>query len=299
MSAVRLSESVGIWGKGPWLDPARRSEAVEAAAEAEELGFGSLWLSAGHEGEGLPAVFGDLLGGTRRLTVASGILSIWRSTPEQSRRSAADLEDAYPGRFILGLGASNRARAEALGHRYDRPFTAIVEYLDELDRDEAGGDAVSAGRRVLAALGPRMTRLSAERAAGMHSYFVPVEHTAAAREILGETPLLVPELAVVLTKDADTARATVREHMAYYLALPSYSENLRRLGWSDDDLRDAGSDRLVDAIVAWGDPDAIRTRVDAHRAAGADTVLIQVLQRDAKAFPSEQLRELAPALIDR
>jgi probable F420-dependent oxidoreductase len=296
MNGHEWFDRVGVWGKGPWLDPAKKSEARDAAAEVEEIGFGSLWVSGGHEGTGVPDVFGNLLAGTRSLTIASGIISIWRSSTSQTAKAAADLESLYPSRFILGLGVSHRARVEALGRRFDRPYSATADYLDELDQRHHSEVAVSKERRVLAALGPRMSRLAGARAAGMHSYFVPVAHTAASRRILGEKPLLVPELAVVLEKDASKARTIARAHMSYYLSLPHYVDNLRRLGWAEDDVQNGGSDRLIDAIVASGGPEAIRARVNEHRAAGANTVLLQVLSEDQAAFPLGQLRELAPAL---
>ena len=151
-------------------------------------------------------------------------------------------------------------------------------------------------RRVLAALGPKMLELAAAKALGAHPYFVPVEHTAFARDVLGEGPMLCPEQAVVLTTDAEVGRAAARQHMATYLGLPNYTNNLRRLGWGDDDLSDGGSDALVDAIVAWGDESAIVERVQAHLDAGADHVCVQVLDGDAAALPMPQWRALAPAL---
>jgi probable F420-dependent oxidoreductase len=151
-------------------------------------------------------------------------------------------------------------------------------------------------RRVLAALGPKMLELAAAKALGAHSYFVPVEHTAVARETLGDGPMLCPEQAVVLSTDPEVARAAARQHMATYLGLPNYTNNLRRLGWGDDDLADGGTDALVDAIVAWGDETAIVERVQAHLDAGADHVCVQVLDSNAAALPMAQWRALAPAL---
>ncbi len=293
---------VGVWGTGLWLEHDRRSEALDVAAELEELGYSSLWLSAGFE-RGVPAVFGDLLAGTDRVTVASGILSIWHSTPAETAAAVAALETAHPGRFLLGLGASHAPRVEGDGTRYERPYSRMVAYLDELDalaaRSGDAGSRAGAGSRVLAALGPRMLALAAQRSAGAHPYFVPVEHTARAREALGQAPLLVPEQAVVLETDPGRAREVARRHTSRYLALPNYTNNLRRLGWDDADLAGDGSDRLVDAVVAWGDVDDVRRRVEAHRKAGADAVCVQVLPPDPAAFPREQYRELAPALVRR
>ena len=209
------------------------------------------------------------------------------------------LSEAFPGRFLLGLGVSHQPMVDFVrGHHYDKPLTKMREYLEAMDRaiymaprpDEEP-------RRVLAALGPKMLELAAAKALGAHPYFVPVEHTAFAREVLGEGPMLCPEQAVVLSTDPDEARAAARQHMATYLTLPNYTNNLRRFGWGDDDLADGGSDALVDAIVAWGDEDAIVARVRAHLDAGADHVCVQVLGENAAALPMAQWRALAPALL--
>lgn len=284
---------VGVWAAGIWLEEARRSEATEVAAELEELGYTSLWLSAGF-GSGVPAVFADVLDSTNSLTVASGILSVWHSSTGQTARAVAELEKAHDGRFLLGLGASHAPRVEHQGQPYERPYSKVAAYLDELDHQQP---PVPPARRVLAALGPRMLRLAADRSAGAHPYFVPVEHTAYARQVLGPGPLLAPEQAVVLEPDPDRARATARSHMSRYLSLPNYTNNLRRLGWSEEDLAAGGSDSLVDAIVAWGHLDQIRGRVAAHHQAGADTVCVQVLSADPERFPRRQFRELASALL--
>jgi probable F420-dependent oxidoreductase len=183
------------------------------------------------------------------------------------------------------------------GHQYDKPLTKMREYLDAMDNviyvaPRPAGEP----RRVLAALGPKMLELAAAKALGAHPYFVPVEHTAFAREVLGDGPMLCPEQAVVLNTDPEQARAAARLHMATYLTLPNYTNNLRRLGWTDDDLADGGSDKLVDAIVAWGDEAAIQARVQAHLEAGADHVCVQVLGENAAALPMEEWRRLAEPL---
>jgi probable F420-dependent oxidoreductase len=187
-----------------------------------------------------------------------------------------------------------------LGETYERPLTKMRGYLDAMDQAPFMADKPSAEpTRVLAALGPKMLGLAAERAAGAHPYFVPVEHTAMARDTLGPGPLLCVEQAAVLQTDPEPARAAARAHMAIYLTLPNYTNNLRRLGFGDDDLGGGGSDRLVDALVAWGDVDAVAERVRAHQTAGADHVCIQVLgtnAEDARRLPLEQWRALAPAL---
>ena len=282
---------VGIWWSGTWSGSDRSPGA--AATEMESLGYGTLWSSGGFE-PGFPDRFGRLLDATEQLAVASGILSIWHATPEQAADGAAALEVAHPGRFLLGLGTSHAPVVEQLGTVYIHPYTRMVHYLDELD---ALGTAVAADRRVLAALGPRMLTLAAERAAGAHPYFVPVEHVARARRLVGPGPLLAPELAVVPEVDRLVARATAREYAAGYLRLPNYTNNLRTLGFDDDDLEGGGSDRLVDAVVAWGDAAAIADRVRAFQDAGADHVCVQVVADRSQGFPFDAYRELAAALI--
>ena len=285
--------SVGVWGTGLWLEESRRAEAMDVAAELDELGYATLWLSAGF-GQGVPEVFGELLDATARMSVASGILSIWHATAVEAAEGFDALDRAHPGRFLLGLGASHALRVDVDEKRYERPWSRMVGYLDELDAQRPG---VPPGRRVLAALGPRMLRLSAERTAGAHPYFVPVEHTALAREQLGPGPLLAPEQAVVLETDPGLARELARGHMKWYLRLPNYTNNLRRLGYSDQDLDGGGSDRLVDAVVAWGDLEQVADRVRAHLEAGADSVSVQVISERPTQFPREHYRRLATALL--
>src|SRR5262249_22376216 len=205
---------------------------------------------------------------------------------------------AEPDRFFLGRGGRHRRLSETLpGHRCGRPLAAMRSYLDAMD----GAIYMAAAPttplvRVLGALHPKMLALAAERAGGAHPYFVPPEHTARARAILGPGPLLAPEQAAVLETDPTAARAIARLHMATYLNLPNYLRNLRSLGFTDADFADGGSDRLVDAIVAWGSIDAIAARVRAHHTAGADHVCVQVLDADPQGLPMRQWRELAPAL---
>ena len=288
-----MNTRVGIWGSGPWRDDTRADEAAETAVELEELGFSSLWLSAGFE-TGFPKRYSQFLAATSRITVATGILSIWHATPRETADAVAELERQYPGRFTLGLGASHAVFVEALSNMYERPYTRMVDYLAELDAQQP---PVLAEHRVIAALGPRMLALAAERAAGAHPYFVPVEHTAFARKVLGPGPKLVPEQAVVLETDPDRARAIARGHTTSYLRLPNYTNNLRRFGFADDDFGGGGSDRLVDAIVAWGDHGAIRDRIEQHLLAGADQVLVQPITDTPGEFARAQYRDLAGALL--
>jgi probable F420-dependent oxidoreductase len=277
---------VGVWWSGSWtLDD---DVSVDVAAELEALGYTALWSSGGFR-PGLSTRFDRLLAATTRMSVLSGIVSIWATPPEEISRAVADLDDRYPGRFHLGLGVSHAPIVEA----YARPYSHMVGYLDVLD---AAGPEVGRGRRVLAALGPRMLRLAAERAAGAHPYFVPVEHTARAREVMGAGALLAPEVTVVLERDPATARALARPFTTGYLSLPNYADNLRSLGFGDQDLAGGGSDRLVDAVVAWGSPDDVAARVRQHVAAGADHVCVQVLA-PLGSFPLEAYRSLVPALL--
>lgn len=284
---------VGIWAGGPWRDAARLAEARDAAAEVEALGYSALWRSGGFV-PGVDEAFGRLLSATSRMVVASGILTVWHATPAQAAAAFIEFEREQPGRFLLGLGASHAHLVERLGESYVRPYSRVTSFLDDLDAIEPG---VPRERRVLAALGPRMLALARDRAAGAHPYFVPVEHTARARQILGPGPLLAPEQAVVLETDPARARAIARRHTHVYLRAPNYVRNLRSLGFGEDDLAGDGSDRLVDAVVAWGDAEEVAARVGAHFEAGADHVCVQVLAEDADAFPLPGYRELAPALI--
>jgi probable F420-dependent oxidoreductase len=282
-----------VWWSGSWR---REDDAtVDIATELEGLGYSALWTSGGFD-PGLATRFGRLLAATENLAVASGIVSIWRARPEDVAEAAADLDARYPGRFLLGLGASHAPLAE----NYARPYAHMVEYLDALDAFdalEAHGSAVAKDRRALAALGPRMLALAGARAAGAHPYFVPVEHTARARQVLGKGPLLAPEVTVVLERDPTAARQVARTFTEGYLTLPNYTNNLRTFGFDDDDLAGGGSDRLVDAVVYWGDVVTIKARIAEHFEAGADHVCVQVLPTTGTSFPLAEYRELAPALL--
>ncbi|MFJ4519475.1 LLM class F420-dependent oxidoreductase [Streptomyces sp. NPDC088810] len=283
-----LKETVGRYGV--WSvelrseDPARRGELDEAAAELEELGYGALWLG----GNSTADHAAPLIGATRRITVGTSIQSVWQQDAATTAASFAEVETAHPGRFALGLGVSHGPRVEG----YHRPYSAMTGYLDELDK--AG---VPAGRRVLAALGPKMLGLSRDRAAGAIPYLVTPEHTAQAREILGEQVLLAPEFKVVLEADPARARETARAYLARYLELPNYTNNFLRLGFSEDDIADGGSDHLIDAVFAWGDETRIRERITAFHEAGADHVALQVVTAaTGTTLPREEWRRLASLL---
>ena len=281
-------------GTGIWSAGLRFQEGgAEAAAELEELGYTSVWLPAHHSG-GFAAVE-QLLSATTTLTVGTGILSVWTYGPEETARAHAELTDRYGPRFLLGLGVSHESVVASAGRdlHYARPLQRMREFLDALD---AAPRPVPREARVLAALGPKMLELSARCAGGAHPYNVTPEHTARARKALGPDKLLAPEQAVVLTTDRDEGRRLGREFLEHYLDKPNYTDNLRRLGFDEDDLAGGGSDRLVDAMVAWGDEEAIAARVREHRDAGADTVCIQVVNDGMAGMPRAEWRALAPAL---
>ncbi|MFB6438151.1 LLM class F420-dependent oxidoreductase [Streptomyces sp. NPDC056411] len=285
---------VGVWHGGLGRVPA--ATARRAAAEIEQLGYGALWFGENPATESASQA-AVLLAATERLTVATGIANIWVRDASAANAAAQTLAEAYDGRFVLGLGASHAPIIGQRGHTYAKPLAAMREYLDAMDAAPYGGPAADpAPARVLAALGPKMLELARDRTAGAHPYFVPPEHTARARETLGTGPLLAPEQVVLLETDPTKARALAREHHTrFYLQLPNYTGNLRRLGFDDADFADGGSDRLVDAIVAWGDEDAVLRRVRAHLDAGADHVAVQPLTADGS-LGLDPLRRLAPAL---
>jgi probable F420-dependent oxidoreductase len=287
---------IGIWTAQFDYQPA--AKLGEVAAQLEQLGFGAIWFpeSVGRESLTHAAL---LLGATSRIVIATGIANIYARDAVTMAAGQKTLAEAYPGRFLLGLGVSHIPLVEQIrGHSYGKPVTTMRQYLDRMDQApyRAVPPSVSSVR-VLAALGPQMLHLARERAGGAHPYFVPPEHTARAREILGKEPLLAVEQAVVLETDATKAREIARAHTSRYLALPNYVNNLRRLGFGDADFRNNGSDWLVDAIVAWGDMAAVIDRVRAHQSAGANHVCIQVLPPEPQALPVREWREVASALL--
>lgn len=282
-----------LGGTGIWAFQLRygdQGQIAELAAELDELGYSALWV---------PDVGGDvfesievLLRSTATALAATGILNLWMHTAEETAAAHARLTDAYGDRWLVGIGVSHAALVDASEPgRYRRPIGAMASFLDGLDGAVAPLDRST---RVLAALGPKMLDLAKTRALGAHPYNVTADHTAQARAALGPDAWLGPEHAVVLTTDADAARRLGRQHLELYLALPNYANNLRRLGFAEDDLSGGGSDRLIDALVAWGDADAIKSKIDRHRQAGADHVCIQVLSDDP--LPTREWRELAAAL---
>lgn len=284
----------GAWATGLRLRPVE--EACEAAATLEAAGFDALWTTGG-TGDPFERVTA-LLRATDRATVATGILSIWEMDAPAVAKAVESLPAELRERFLLGLGVSHQQLVDrAEPGRYARPLTRMREYLDELDASGIGG--TSAPHRVLAALGPRMLDLSAERALGAHPYLTTIEHTRSARDRLGNA-FLAPTQMVLLDDRAETARSAARAHLAPYLRQPNYVRSWVRQGFQESDASDGGSDRLVDALVAWGDPERIVSRVRRHLDAGADHVCLQVLAPGGRwsdhALPLEDWRRLGAAL---
>ncbi|MGW0172445.1 LLM class F420-dependent oxidoreductase [Rhodococcus sp. NPDC003322] len=268
----------GVWRHAYGLTP-------EFVRELESLGYGTLWLGGSPPAD--LAIAEDVLNATTTLVVATGITNIWSAPSAEVAESFHRLEATHPGRFLLGIGVGHR---EASKEVYRKPYQAVVDYLDELDAAE-----VPASRRLLAALGPKMLRLAADRAAGAHPYLTTPQHTREAREILGAGALLAPEQKFVLGTDPAAARAIGRPPVANpYLKLRNYVSNLKRLGFTDDDLADDGSDAVIDALVAHGTADEVAAKVSEHLAAGADHVCVQSLPPTGDALPP--LTELAAAL---
>jgi probable F420-dependent oxidoreductase len=287
---------IGIWTRQLEDHPAAKAQ--ETARELEDLGYGALWFGEAAGREALSNA-GMLLAGTRQIVIATGIANIYARDAVAMAAGQKTLAEAYPNRFLLGLGVSHAPLVEQLrGHRYEKPVATMRAYLDAMDQAPYRSVAPpTKPLRVLAALGPQMLKLSAECADGAHPYNVNPEHTAQAREILGPNAYLCPEQAVVLERDADKARQIGRDFLGLYLTLPNYTNNLVRLGFDESDFKAGGSDRVIDAIIAWGDLNTIRNRIRAHHSAGADHVCIQVLTADPKALPLREWRELAPALL--
>jgi probable F420-dependent oxidoreductase len=282
----------GIWKAGFRFSDER--EACAAAATVEELGFTTIWL---------PDVGGDdlfpriaaLLRATQGLTVATGVMNLWAHDPTAVAKSCTAVQDQYPNRLMLGIGVSHAPYAEKLGGDYSRPLSRVSDYLDALDN---APEPVAAHARMLGALGPRMLAMAGERTAGAHPFLVTPEYTAEARKVLGPDRILAPEVGVVVDQDEARGREIARQRLQGLFALPNYANNLRRLGFGDDDLTPPGSDRLVEALTAWGDEAAASTRLQQHLDAGADHVAIHVLGRPGHPeFPVAEWRRLASVLL--
>ncbi len=251
--------------------------------DIEALGYGAIWAG------GSPAAelswVDPILEKTSTLKLATGIVNIWTAEPGPTAESFHRIEKAYPGRFLLGIGVGHPEATQ----EYRKPIDAITDYLDKLDEYGVPKDS-----RVVAALAPKMLKLSADRAAGTHPYLTTPEHTAEARKLIGPDAFIAPEHKVVLTTDAEKARATGRKALEIYLNLANYLNSWKRLGFTDEDVAKPGSDHLVDAVVAYGTPDEIAARLREHISAGADHVPVQVLTGPDKLVPA--LAELAGPL---
>jgi probable F420-dependent oxidoreductase len=279
--AVSLKPDLGRFG----VFLPTRSITPELAQKIESVGYGAVWVGGSPDAD--LAWVDPALAQTGSLQLATGIVNIWSAPAPAVAESYARIESAYPGRFLLGIGVGHRERTE----EYVKPYDALVGYLDELD-----AACVPTSRRVLAALGPRVLRLAAQRSAGAHPYLTTPEHTAKARELVGNSVFLAPEHKVVLTTDTEEARAIGRQTVERYLGLSNYVNNWLRLGFTQDDVSKPGSDRLIDAVVAHGTPAAIAQRLNEHVAAGADHVAIQVLGGWKEETLLPELSELAGPL---
>ncbi|MGA8126064.1 MAG: LLM class F420-dependent oxidoreductase [Mycobacterium sp.] len=278
---VSLKLDLGRYGV--WLGT--RSITPDLAVQIESLGYGAAWIGGSPDAD-LKWVE-PALAQTSSLQLATGIVNIWSSPATEVAESYHRIENEYPGRFLLGIGVGHPEHTQ----QYLKPYDALVEYLDVLD-----GASVPTSRRVLAALGPKVLRLSAERSGGAHPYLTTPEHTAYARELVGNSVFLAPEHKVVLTTDADEAREVGRKSVDFYLDLSNYVNNWRRLGFTDADVRKPGSDKLIDAVVAYGTPEAIAASLNEHLEAGADHVAIQVLGGGSEDTLLAALGELAGSL---
>ena len=290
---------IGIWTFT--LDLVPSAQGVEHVDELDELGFGAVWVPEAVGREAFTSASLLLRGGTD-IVVATGVAGIYGRDPMTANAAHRTVTEAYPDRFLLGLGVSHQVMVEGVRkHDYSKPFSAMRTYLDGMDEGMFfATNPTTEPVRVLAALGPRMLGLARDRSAGAHTYFVPPEHTAAARATLGEGPILAVEQAVVFETDPERARSIARSHTKTYTSLPNYTNNLLRLdpSWTEEDFAHAGSDRLVDTIVAWGTEEQILSRIQAHLDAGASHVCIQVVADDL-APPIEAWRRLSDAFALR
>ena len=285
---------LGVW---TWIDHLSAGEAAEFAGRLEAWGYGALWLPEA-VGRDPFALIGYLAGQTEKLVFATGIANIYARDPMLMRSIRETLAEASEGRFVMGLGVSHAPMVAGLRkHEYGKPVTTMRNYLEAMAAAPyQGKEPKEPAPLVIAALRKNMLGLARDQTQGAHPYFVPPEHTARAREILGEGPWLCPEQMVLLESDASKARAIARQNMQIYTTLPNYQNNLKWLGYEDADFENGGSDRLVDAIVAWGDEKAIAARIQAHYDAGADHVCIQAFRSDGEpGFDENLLAAFAPA----
>jgi probable F420-dependent oxidoreductase len=289
---ARRLGAVGIWSSG--LSRSDPHVTVRGAVELEQLGFKALWLPGGLD-SGVMDLVGRVLAGTTHIVVTTAIVSVWAIDAEALAARHATLRAEYGDRFVLGLGVSHAPLVALSGRTYSRPLATMREYLDALDRSPV---PMAQDERLLAAQGPRMLELARDRSLGAHPFIVTPEHTRLARGVLGPSPLLAPGQKVLFEADPVRARAIARVSLGVYMTLPNYTDNLRRLGFSEQDLAGGGSDRLIDALVAWGDVGAVRARIGEHLAAGADHVAVEVLTAEGGLSERDGWLALAPTVID-
>lgn len=286
---------VGAWTFAFDSCPAARIAADARAIEA--LGYSALWVPEGGGSRDIIGLMSHLLWSTNEIAVASGIANITSRHPEVLQAGATLLADAFGKRLVLGVGVGHEYTTERRGIDWKRPLLRTSSYLDGMDRASDRWPAAAVPvRRLLAALGDRMLELSAERALGAHTYFVPPSHTQRARAVLGPDPVLAVEQTVVLDPNPVTARRTARNWAKHYLALPNYANNWRRMGFGEVDVAGEGSDLLIDAGIAWGSVETVAVRIEAHFEAGADHVCIQVISDGEQDTGIREFAELAEAL---
>ncbi len=291
-----MSTEIGRLGVWSWLDAFSAPEAAGFARRIEEWGYSALWIPEA-VGRDPFSFIGFLAAETEKLVLATGIANIYARDAMTLKAIHKTVSELAPGRFVLGLGVSHEHLVSKVrGHEYAKPLTAMRKHLDALDSAlYLGTNPVEDAPIVLAALRDKMLGLAAKRTRGAHPYFVPPEHTARAREIMGPDAWLCPEQMVLLESDPAKAREIARANVKVYLDLPNYQNNLRLFGYDDADFADGGSDRLVDAIVVWGDEKTIAERIQAHHDAGADHVCIQPFRADGQPGPDLTVLEaLAP-----
>lgn len=294
VSTIEFPSRTGVW----WTSDSRPiAEVRRSAAELEELGYGSLWFGEAYGKEAFTQS-AALLAATARLVVGTGIANIHARDAVAAESGGRTLSALHAGRFALGLGVSHAPLVARRAGHYDKPLATMRDYLQRMDEVPDGVEP-DAPRpyRLLAALGPRMLELARTATRGAFPYLVTPQHTAMAREAVGPDRTLVVEQAAVLTGDRETARSRAHRHLEIYSGLPNYRNNWKRLGFTDEDMPRGGSDRLKDALVVWGDEDAISARVSEHLDAGADHVCVQLIGEDLTADPLPDLRRLAPALV--
>jgi probable F420-dependent oxidoreductase len=291
---------VNLGRAGIWLGSMANLPAADlrhAVFEIEQMGFGTIWIgeAIGREPFAASAL---ILAATSRVTVATGIANIYVRDATAMMNGARTLAEAWPNRFVLGIGVSHVPHVTARGHQYERPVTAMRAYLEAMENAPYRPPMPEPSPPILlAALGVKMMELARQRTAGAHPYFVPVEHTLEARGILGDDRVLAPEVAVIFARNREGARATGDRYINTYLNLDNYRRNLERLGWPPDELQAPVNDRIFDAVVAWGEADEIARKVRLHHEAGADHVAIQVLTPTPDRAPLDDIRRLAPLVL--